>query len=132
MPRAVVRFNAGHWIADCPRPGCANAEHAGPHRVTGHVGGLGGAVFRCSNCELTCPTEWPPNVEDIERLLAMRPVPETRNWWPGETLTDLLAENIAHGLIPPGLEDGGWVQITDDRIDAGSAIPAVSRQPLGR
>ncbi len=27
-----------------------------------------------------------------------RPVPETRNWFPGETVLDLHAENAAHNV----------------------------------
>jgi hypothetical protein len=38
-------------------------------------------------------------VRGVERLLMMRPDPSTRNWFPGETLGDLMMENGAHGIL---------------------------------
>jgi hypothetical protein len=38
-------------------------------------------------------------VNGVERLLMMRPDPSTRNWFPGETLGDLMMENGAHGIF---------------------------------
>jgi hypothetical protein len=34
----------------------------------------------------------------IDKLLARRPVPETRNWTPSELIDLLAEENAAHGL----------------------------------
>jgi hypothetical protein len=48
--RAYARVAWGRWVADCPRPECSNAEHHGADPVTGHVGGLTGAAFRCGSC----------------------------------------------------------------------------------
>lgn len=57
-------------------PSCLNASHDGyARRVT-----------------------FPKQKESIERILVLRPDPNTRNWLPGETLKDLEAENAAHGV----------------------------------
>jgi hypothetical protein len=47
-------------------------------------------------------------VQGVERLLLMRPDPSTRNWWPHETLHDLMFENGAHGVFDsaPEMEPG--------------------------
>jgi len=91
----------GLWLADCPRAGfgCPNAEHYGPHPISGHVGGLTETGFRCNHCTLECPVEWPADRDAIGRILNMRPVPATRNWRLGEPVQHLVAENIEHGLI---------------------------------
>ncbi|HEY5986438.1 MAG TPA: hypothetical protein VIV12_08690 [Streptosporangiaceae bacterium] len=116
---ATVYVNGGLWVAMCPRPGCHNAEMFG--RCTdGSVGGLSGGSFRCraekGGCGLVCDASWPPNVDDIERLLKLRPVPATRNWLPTETLEDLLVENATHGCLPPELEAGGSLSIVGGRM----------------
>lgn len=134
-PVAIARVAQGWWVADCPRPFCAGAEHAG--RRDGNVGGLTGAGFRCANCGLLCASRWPGNIEDIERLLLQRPVPQTRNWSPGESLADLLAENLEHGVLPavpasldPG-DPGLLVAVAGDRITNDRALPAGHRLALG-
>jgi hypothetical protein len=71
-------------------------------------------------------------------LLRRRPEAPTRNWEPGETLEDLLAENVAHGLLPLELDvDGPSVSLmatVDGRIVDGlllDALPdAASRRAL--
>lgn len=35
---------------------------------------------------------------EIESVLSLRPVPDTRNWLPGETIQDLKDENALHGV----------------------------------
>lgn len=110
---ALVRVHWGRWIADCPRPGCTNSEHHGADPVTRHVGGLTGSAFRCAHCSLACQAVWPPNVDDINTLLSQRPVPSTRNWLPGETLHDLLVQNLEHGLLT------GPLAISNDRLVSG-------------
>lgn len=100
-PVAVAYVSWGIWVARCPTDGCPNAEHFGADRTTGHVGGLTMDDFTCRHCGMTCPAAWPePQVAaDVVRLLAMRPVPATRSWLPGELPENLLTENIVHGLI---------------------------------
>jgi hypothetical protein len=102
-PVALVYVNWGMWVAGCPRDGCLNSEHLGHAPISGHVGGLTEIGFRCSSCGLLCEAEWPDNAEDIWYLLSKRPVKETRNWHPHETLEELLIENTQHGIMTPGL-----------------------------
>lgn len=65
----------------------------------------------------------------IERLLMMRPIPYTRNWLPGETLTDLLAENIEHGIGPS--EPGQEMAIVGDQITTDSLPRPKRRLQIG-
>jgi hypothetical protein len=116
--------NWGRWVANCPAPDCSNAEHYGVDG--GYPGGLGREVFRCSYCGLLCPVQWPPLTADIERLLVMRPVPATRNWLPGETLLDLMVENLRHGIYPAGVVAGeGSLMITEHGIVTGRELLAL-------
>jgi hypothetical protein len=109
--RAVVYVSWGLWVADCPRPDCRGAEHFGHAPITGAVGGLTQVGFACARCGLVCPSQWPDNAEDIWRLLQQRPIEETRNWMPGEELADLVAENIAHGLVDlDAIEPGVFIE----------------------
>lgn len=130
---ALVEMNGGRWIARCPRPGCAGAESFG-RCDDGTAGGLTGDSFTCrpqyGGCGLRCAARWPAQVEDIERLTLARPVPTTRNWVPGETLEQLLAENMAHGLMPVF---GEPVAISEGRILPPELTPGhVARQLEGR
>lgn len=107
---AVVFANHGRWVARCPRPQwlggpCRNAEHYGVHAVTGRPGGLTDDAFLCSRCGVEARAEWPQDRYEIARVLMERPVPETRNWLPGETVLHLQAENIEHGILPWSLEE---------------------------
>lgn len=123
--RATVYVSWGLWVADCPRPGCLGAEHAGHAPLTGVVGGLTQSGFRCARCGLVCPSAWPDNAQDIWTLLEQRPLPETRNWSPAETLGDLLAENVLHGITDPAaLPEGGPVIANDRLTTAGRQLVA--------
>ncbi len=137
-PVAVVFMSAGTWVARCPRPLCLNAEQFGI-TGSGQPGGLTGS-FRCRDeaggCGLTCEAQWPANVEDIEWLLMQRPVPATRNWLPGEDLSDLFTENVQHGIVPispAGLEahPGGVLLQVSDRIDGGALSSGTWRREIG-
>lgn len=122
--RARAYVYSGDWVADCPR-GCGNVEHlyaranprdANSPRIVQMPG------FYCSYCKLgdaeTVPIDWPPNMADIMAVLALRPIPHTRNWYPkdhdtalkfhvphGQTVDDLRAENASHGV--PATPEGG-------------------------
>ena len=111
-PDAVVhaRVNWGRWVADCPNPYCRSALAGTP----------GQRYFACWECGTGADVVWPDNVDHITYLLAMRPNPATRNWAPGETLAELLEENVAHGITPPevpGLPPGVTFLVRNDRIE---------------
>lgn len=94
----TAAINHGTWVARCacgapgvPSPGCVVFLDAP----------LGWCV-RCGNAAASgCwrPVLLPPADERaaIEAVLACRPDIATRNWAPGETVADLVAENAAHG-----------------------------------
>jgi hypothetical protein len=128
-PIARAYVSLGVWVARCPRPWCVHADHYGPGPNTGRVGGLTTTTFHCMWCGLTCAAEWPANAEDLWAVLMQRPMPETRNWELGETLELLLAENVMHGLLPPGIEKG--IDIFDGRFADRQLIAAGPRLMIG-
>jgi hypothetical protein len=88
-----VFANEGRWIAQCPDRACRSAQLAckTDPRFMCH---------ECANRENAgkwLPLKWPRNVGKIEALLAKRVV-VNQNWLPGETLKDLLADNLEHGI----------------------------------
>ena len=97
---AYAEANWGRWICRCPAGMCTNAVQVSRRQ----------ANFACvgpGSCGWTSPIEWPTDPDGIEMLLRRRPDPVNRNWLPGETLEDLLTENVEHGLIPHELDTAG-------------------------
>ena len=96
-------MNHGRWVAQCDTDGCTGAERVWPGgqiRVTrtGAEYGITGSVMHCANCGQTSRVTFPDDRAHIDKLLARRPVPETRNWTPGESFDLLAEENVAHDL----------------------------------
>jgi hypothetical protein len=97
---AYARVCHGVWLVDCPWCGSAQRASREDHR------------FFCVECEnntvnnVWISVVWPPEWQEIERLLGVRPIPANMNWFPGEgptanihgreTLEDLQVENIKH------------------------------------
>ena len=85
------RINHGRWIVDCPF--CPSAE------LMNESG-----LFMCQSCwninngRAYHNVAKPNNRIKVERALLKRPEQENRNWKPGETVAQLLAENIEHGV----------------------------------
>lgn len=85
----AVYINHGRWIAECPDCHGAQLACRTDHR------------FLCNDCGniavegLWRPVDWPANPGAIEEALDMRPL-ANQNWVPGQTVDDLLAEEIAH------------------------------------
>jgi hypothetical protein len=111
----VARVNHGVWIASCP---CGARGTPAP----------GGVVFtatplvccaRCGNQAAgrgwrTVALPDTPTRYRIEAILLCRPNAGDRNWEPGETLADLLAQNRDHGDPVPDWdepEDGAGVPV---------------------
>lgn len=102
--KALAMIVGGRWVIACPT--C-------PQRAAAHTSS-GGRVelFRCPLCHNAAAGKrpfqvlWPSRAQAgrIERILACRPDPATRNWVPGESLHMLCAENIQHGCAVPALE----------------------------
>lgn len=114
----AARVYSGRWIVDCPV--CNNAERLD----------FDTPVWSCNNCWVQHEISWPTHelASGIVRLLSMRPVPMTRNWFPHETLHDLLAENVEHGIGP--VEEGQRMHIIGDTITV-DTLPAVDRLQIG-
>lgn len=127
--QAIAYVSLGTWVAKCPRPWCIHADHAGPGPNTGRVGGLTESTFTCLYCGLVCDTVWPDNADDIVRVLKQRPQVETRNWLPGETIEDLLMENVTHGLIHP-LEIPRGLLALDGRLSTPVRRAIANANPL--
>jgi hypothetical protein len=104
---------AGDWVADCPS-GCKNTEHLYTRinpRDASSARTVQVSEYRCSYCKATAGIDWPPHMADITAVLALRPVPHTRNWYPkdhdtavrariphGQSVDELRAENHEHGV----------------------------------
>lgn len=84
---AYARANAGRWVVDCPRQFCGSALKLNP-----------GDGFRCWECGTSADVVWPADSAAIEQALMLRPNPGNRNWVPGESVLDLLLENLRHGI----------------------------------
>lgn len=102
--RTHAYINAGRLIADCPY-GCGNAE------LVGDESGPTVSTFLCSYCKALSGLDWPDDLGDILAVLALRPIPHTRNWAPaghrqirgtpheaGQSVQDLMDENADHGV----------------------------------
>lgn len=87
---ATAYVNHGRWVADCPTPHCAGAVVL--YRDT----------FMCGNCiNVECgyryrAVRWPSEKGKIEEALSARFLPETANWLPSETVSDLKSENAIY------------------------------------
>lgn len=104
----VARVNHGQWIASC--------DCGAP--LLPLVPTPGGVVFfdrplvwcmRCRNGGTGRgwrPVQLPAaGLRDaIEAVLVLRPDVTARNWEPGETVAELVAENLAHGVPVPRVE----------------------------
>ncbi|CAB4166844.1 hypothetical protein UFOVP1383_39 [uncultured Caudovirales phage] len=88
-PPAFAYVNHGRWVADCPMNGCGGALVVAPYMR----GFLCGSCINVDAAHRFRPLSWPENGAEIEAALDVRPLETTRNWRPGETVEDLLAEN---------------------------------------
>ena len=86
---AIVNHN--RWIAICE---CGGAEVADPSDRRMYCF----SCFNILNDGYTREVEFPRRWKAIEHRLKERPEPLNRNWILGETLKDLEAQNVAHGL----------------------------------
>jgi hypothetical protein len=108
--RARAYVYSGDWVADCPT-GDNNVEHLFRRQSPGGPRVLRADFFACSVCGHEAFIDWPDNWLDISQVLALRPNPVTRNWYPadhpvavkfriphGQSLRDLAYENEEHGV----------------------------------
>lgn len=98
-----VFYNWGRWKVQCPSPDCLGVEEVRPGKrlavCTCRDPQMGGGI--CTHgpvCGTLIRLAWPENPREIEDACVGRPV-QNRNWHPGETLEDLEAENLIHGVV---------------------------------
>lgn len=117
--KILAYMNHGRWLIKCPK--CSTPLHAQESGVVCprcHPGvmakalqQIGDGLFRPvadieiveaarkkaeDAGELYVP-DFPPQRNEIERILRMRPGVHNMNWIPSETLDDLRKQNIKHG-----------------------------------
>jgi hypothetical protein len=118
VPIARAYVYCGEWVGDCPRlkdpvtgKGCGNVEFLyKPSRMNGPRDRRLD-FYICSSCGQQSVIDWPENEHAILTALSIRPMPNSRNWYPqdhpvavnfriphGQTVRDLLDENEEHGL----------------------------------
>lgn len=86
---AFAELNHGRWIVNCPA--CPNAF------LESQVPDM------CPNCQTRITKVVAPDEKErfeIYQVTSIRPE-ENRNWVPGESMSDLVAENIAYGVDNP-------------------------------
>lgn len=91
--------NGGRWIAQCE---CGGAEHVDPTT----------RLFMCGSCfNAKHDHRWRMvdlpdgrTMKIVETALLMRPDLGTRNWLADESVAELVAENVANGLMQIGDE----------------------------
>lgn len=91
-------LNHGRWVVDCPADYCYAA-----YKVVGSA-----LRCRCENddtcghvgrCRTPIHIAFPDDAAEIKRITDLRPDRATRNWYPGETTDQLVAENMEHGVV---------------------------------
>ncbi len=100
--RAATYVNHGRWVVECDAADCRGAIDVSQHLSAA------GIVCDCQDrtacyhqtdpCGHIIRIDWPGFRTELWRILAVRPDPITRNWLPGETVEDLKAENLLHGM----------------------------------
>ena len=89
-------MNHGRWVVHCSAADCRAALRAPADRCDCQDEAV------CDHpqipCGATITTMMHRDSREIERLLDLRPKRVNRNWNPGETVADLKAENVTHGV----------------------------------
>jgi len=83
-------INHARWVVSCPT--CNSAQLTSPSDKRFFC-------VECCNVEfggLWLQVEWPKDPDGLSRALSTRPRAANRNWSPGETVEDLIAEKRLH------------------------------------
>ena len=124
--KIIVWHNHGRWLATCPECNQANKIERGqrtmgcaacypdlramayePHviqrtgktvlRSVPDVDAREEARAKAQEAGQVYEIQWPQDVKQIEKILSKRKS-ENKNWIPGETVQDLIVQNISHGV----------------------------------
>ena len=95
MKRAPIPayVNHGRWVADCPACRTGLQLPRGPRQVKAEFVQVSDA---CVSCEYPIQVVMPEDADLIDNALASRRLMVNRNWYPHESVGDLLAENLLH------------------------------------
>jgi hypothetical protein len=99
-PPIEAEVNHGIWVWLCP---CKLGGELDPP-VGGGVVWVSLPFGWCPRCQNAAtggawrPLRVPTEREAIEAALLPRTDPTTRNWWPGETVDELVAQNALYGI----------------------------------
>ncbi len=85
--------NHGRWVADCPGCNVGLQLPRGPRQVKAGFVLVGN---QCVACGTSVRIVWPDDADLIDGALNIRPLWVNRNWYPSESVADLLAENLVH------------------------------------
>lgn len=86
-----ARADHGRWIVDC------DVDQNAQYVDDGDLRFFCITCFNVGNAAQWREIIWPTDADEIESALMVRAV-ANRNWIPGETVANLEAENVAHGL----------------------------------
>ncbi len=99
--RAATYVNHGRWVVECDADDCRGAIDVS-ESLTLHVAcdcaDRSVCYHETNPCGHIIRLAWPVDADEIWRILYRRHDPSTRNWLPGETVEDLKAENLLHGM----------------------------------
>lgn len=88
----AAHVNHGRWLVECPT--CCGAQFALQEHPR----------FMCNYCAnvavegLWRPVTWPTDRAKIEAALDARVLDDNKNWSPGDSVKELLADNVLHGV----------------------------------
>lgn len=97
-------YNYGRWVVDCPASDCYAALRVSEASSVVSVWMVCdcGDESACDHQQIPCGRAFevalPDDRQDIEAVTGLRPRRANRNWVPGETVRDLQAENLRHGV----------------------------------
>jgi hypothetical protein len=112
MPVTRAHVNHGRWVVECE---CRTASEAvpkpstHPYAKTSHQARYRGKTWVCpvewGGCGMSYDVLW-PDTDRIMAVLRERPKTSNQNWMPGESISQLVAENLEHGCAVPEREVG--------------------------
>lgn len=97
-------YNYGRWVVDCPSPDCRGALRVTDNPMVVSIWMTCDCQDEsvCDHQQIPCGVSFevflPEDRQEIETITGLRPRRANRNWKPGETVRDLKAENLRHGV----------------------------------
>ncbi len=92
---SAAYLNHGQWVVDCPADDCEAVLFA--NRTECECRDVSVCEHPLIPCGVSLQVVFPADRVGIDRLLGSRPR-RNRNWIPSESVADLKAENMLHGV----------------------------------